>query len=425
MGEVIALDRTMSNATGETLAPWAGKWRETAGAAFAARGLPNRRVEAWRYSDLSRALGESAPEATETQAALSLSDVFVARFEDGVLDEGTSILPPCVTPLKSVLANPNSPFAGDLGHVNAQEGHAILALNAAHAEDGLVLHLGKGKALARPLHLRFSWSAGADAPAEGRHVRVLVILEESSSATLVETHAGAPGFATVVTELRLGGNAALHHVRLEQLGAAARQCSVTTGTLAASSRYRSFYLSTGAHFARHEALLALEGPGADAQIDGAYLAADSRHCDNTTVIAHKAPDTTSRQTFRGVLGGRARGVYQGCVKVARDAQRTDARQMSRALLLSRNAEIATKPELEILADDVKCSHGATAGEIDGAALFFLRARGIPEVEARALLVEAYLSEAVAALEDETLRALATGAIQQWLSAHAGEVTHAD
>ena len=425
MGEVIALDRTMSNAKSGTLAPWAGKLREAAGAVFAVRGLPTRRVEAWRYSDLSRALGENAPEATETPALLALPDVFLARFEDGILDEGASVLPPGVTAFRAVLTDPNSPFAAEIGNINNQEGHAILALNTAHAEDGLVLHLGKGEKLARPLHLRFSWSAGATAPAEGRHVRVLVILEEGASATLVETHAGAPGFATVVTELRLGEKAALHHVRIEQLGGAARQSSVTTGTLAASASYRSFYLSTGAHFARHEALLALEGPGADAQIDGAYLAADSRHCDNTTVIAHKAPDTTSRQTFRGVLSGRARGVYQGCVKVAQEAQRTDARQMSRALLLSRKAEIATKPELEIFADDVKCSHGATAGEIDAAALFFLRARGIPEVEARALLVEAYLSEAVAALDDEALRAVAIAAIQQWLSAHAGEVTHVE
>jgi Fe-S cluster assembly protein SufD len=200
---------------------------------------------------------------------------------------------------------------------------------------------------------------------------------------------------------------------------------VTSAAIAAGAQYQGFYLSEGAHFARHEALLELAGEAAEAAIDGAYLVSDTRHCDNTTVIVHAARQTVSRQAFRGVLSGKARGVYQGCVKVRREAQQTDAKQMSRTLLLSRKAEMVTKPELEIFADDVQCSHGATTGELDEAALFFLRARGIPEAEARAMLIEAFLGEALATIGSEALRASATAVVQDWLSAHAGDVRHVE
>ena len=168
------------------------------------------------------------------------------------------------------------------------------------------------------------------------------------------------------------------------------------------------------------ALHALQGAGARVELDGAFLVDGKRHCDNTTIITHAVPDTTSHQAFRGVLAGAAQAAYQGCVKVRPDAQHTDAHQMSRALLLSETARIATKPELEIFADDVKCSHGATAGELDAQALFFLRARGIPLAEARAMLIEAFLQEPLEAIADAPLRRLASAAITAWLATQSGE-----
>jgi Fe-S cluster assembly protein SufD len=155
------------------------------------------------------------------------------------------------------------------------------------------------------------------------------------------------------------------------------------------------------------------------------MVANSRHCDNTTVMEHAAPNATSNQVFRAVLAGSGRGVYQGCVKVAQAAQKTDARQLSRALLLSHKAEIVTKPELEIYADDVKCSHGATAGELDANALFFLRARGIPEAQARALLIEAFFGEALDKIEDEKLREAVSAGVEYWLTTHSGEASHVE
>lgn len=409
-----------------TAAPWAGALREQGRAGFTARGLPTRRIEAWKYSDLDRALNERGPEARTTQALPSLPGARIVSFENGRLETGLSdFSPDGFYPLNSVLADQTSPFGNVIGHVNPQDGHAILDLNAAQMEEGFVFFVPKGETPGAPLHVRFNWSDGTAGAPEGKHIRIVIVLEEDAAATLVESHVGSPGFATVVTELQLAPSAHLKHIRLEQLSAAGRQTAVTLGDLATSAQYRGFYLSEGGHFARHEALLKLSGEGAVAEIDGAYLAAETRHCDNTTVISHAAPMTTSRQAFRGVLSGESRGVYQGCVKVAPEAQGTDARQMSRALLLSHKATIATKPELEIFADDVKCSHGATAGELDAAALFFLRARGIPEAEARRLLVNAFLVEALETIHSEPLRATADAAVADWLALHAGEVARVE
>ncbi len=328
-------------------------------------------------------------------------------------------------PLRQILADPATPFANKIGHVNPQRNHALLNLNTALMEDGLVLHVPAHTTLTAPLYIRYDWEGEEARAPEGRHLRVLVLLDEGAEATLVEAHTGTPGFSTIVSEVRLATGARLTHVRLDRLGVASRQSAITLGDLDSAASYKGFYLSEGGRFSRHEALLELTAKDAQAQIDGIYLVADRRHCDNTTVITHAGQETASRQSFRGVLAGDLRGVYQGCVRVRPDAQETDARQMSRTVLLSRQAEIAIKPELEILADNVKCSHGATAGELDAAALFFLRARGIPEAEARALLIEAFLGEALESLESESIRACAAAAVSNWLAIHAGEISHVE
>ena len=397
--------------------PWLAQLREAARARF--RGLPTRRVEAWKYSDLARALEDKIVADDTARSPLALLGAQRVVFEDGALCERTAD----VLPLREVLADPMTPFADLIGHVNAQGDHALLQLNTALMEDGLVLIVPRGERREAPLQIRFSWPTSA--AGDSHHLRLLLVLEEGAELTLLETHEGAPSFASIVTEAKLGAGAKLTHVRLERLAAGARQSAVTLAELGPQSSYRGFYLSEGAAFARHEALIRLAGEGAEVQLDGAYLVADARHCDNTTVLTHAVPKTVSRQAFRGVLSGSARGVYQGAVSVKPDAQGTDARQLSRVLLLSRKAETATKPELEILADDVKCSHGATVGELDHNALFFLRARGIPEAEARALLVGAFLEEALEAIGDEAPRMLASSAVAEWLERHAGEVSHVE
>jgi len=428
MSEISALSRlldVMANG-GEDPVPWLGALREEARTTFAGSGLPTRQVESWRYSDLARALAHTTEDTSPVRPAPVLPGAHLVLFENGILNEAKSSLSEIgAVPLRQILADPVTPFSAQIGHINPQKNHALLNLNTALMEDGLVLHVPAQATPNAPLHLLFDWQGEEARTPEGRHLRVLILLEEGANATLVEAHCGNPGFSTVVTEVRLAAGAQLTHVRIEQLGGAARQSAMTLGEIGSAACYNGFYLTEGARFSRHEALLKLTERDAQARLNGIYLAADGRHCDNTIVITHAGPNTASHQAFRGVLGGTARGVYQGCIRVQPEAQGTDARQMIRTLLLSRQAEIATKPELEILADDVKCSHGTTVGELDSAALFFLRARGIPEAEARALLVEAFLGEVLESIESDPLRALAASAVQDWLSVHASEISHVE
>jgi Fe-S cluster assembly protein SufD len=405
------------------LAPWLGDLQGQAQAFFRREGFPNRRVEAWRYSDLAKALRDD-PVADATPVSMpELPGAALATFVNGALDDkASSYAGVGAVNLRTALGEKDSPLAGVIGKVYPQADHPIVSLNTALLEEGLALRVPAGVKVMLPLHLRFLWtSAGSD----GRHLRLLIQLEEGAEATIYETHDGAPLFATVVTEFTLGKGSKLTHIRQESFAAGARQAAVTLGEIAEEATYSAFYFSQGGQFARHEALLKLAGETAHAELDGAVMVAESRHCDNTTVIEHAAPNTTSNQVFRSVLAGSARGVYQGCIKVGQVAQKTDARQLSRALLLSHRCEIVTKPELEIFADDVKCSHGATAGELDANALFFLRARGIPEAEARALLIEAFFGEALDKIENEILREAVARSVNTWLTTHAGEAAHVE
>ncbi len=423
MSDIVSLRNLLSGAAKfDSGKQGLGALRNQARAEFVAHGLPTRRLETWKYSDLSQALNETTRPAEAPRDALTIPGAALARFENGVLDANSDFHQIGALSLMPVLAGAAPDLAAQIGTVNPLKDHPIVNLNTAVMSDGLVLNVGKG--VSGPLHVSFIWRPedGVRAP-EGGHLRLFIQIEKDAEFTLIETHDGASSLATIVSEFRLARGARLNHLRIDRLGQAARQSAVTLAEIGAAASYRAFYLSEGGHFARHEAQLKLIGEEARANIDGAYLVGNGRHCDNTTVMTHAAPNTSSRQSFRGVLAGRSRGVFQGCVQVAQEAQRTDAYQMSRALLLSREAEIATKPELEIFADDVKCSHGATAGELDAAALFFLRARGIPEAEARALLVRAFLLEAFDAIESVDLRDLVSSCSDAWLEQHANEVNH--
>jgi len=427
MGKVVSLERNLHPAAIAMpgLSSWASTMRERERIKFAALGMPNRRMEAWKYSDLAQSLRETRTGEWGTTAPAPAPGAFIAAFVDGQFDPVRSILPKsAIVGLPAVYADGHSPYADILSATNADDNHPVISMNLAGAEDGFVLHLRAGEVLQSPLHIHFEWSEGSAPAPEGQHLRLLLQLDAGAEATIVETHSGAPGLATIVTECRLADNARLTHFRFDHLAAPARQTAVTTGTLGENAFYKGFYLSRGAHFCRHDALLDLVGKGAAVEIDGAFLLADGRHCDNTTVITHTAANTTSHQAFRGVLGDKAEGVYQGCVRVRPDAQKTDARQMSRTLLLAPTARISTKPELEIFADDVKCGHGATAGELDANALFYLRARGIAEAEARALLIAAFIAETTATIADPALRATAEKIVADWLDRHAREVVHA-
>jgi Fe-S cluster assembly protein SufD len=234
--------------------------------------------------------------------------------------------------------------------------------------------------------------------------------------TLIETSLGPAAAAYLhnpVFEIAVAEGASLTHVRLQREGRAGFQLATVLAAVEAGGTYDNFTLNAGGRLVRNEIHAALRGPRAACHMNGAQLVADGQHADTTTFLDHAAPDCASRQTYKTVLAGRSRGVFQGKILVRQAAQRTDGYQMNQALLLSEEAEIDAKPQLEIYADDVKCSHGATVGALDEAQLFYLRARGIPAAMARAMLVEAFLTEAVEGVSDEAARAALDEAIGGW------------
>jgi FeS assembly protein SufD len=268
--------------------------------------------------------------------------------------------------------------------------------------------------LDQPIHLIQLDGDGEPASTVTRNV---VVAESGSSATLVESFGslGLTGLQrNAVTELRLGGKAALKHIKLQRDGDDALHLSTWLVELGTDARYDAFQFSTGASVARNQVYLRFVGEGAAADLSGAFLLRGHQHGDTTLLVEHRVPHCTSRELFKGVLDGESRGVFQGKIIVSPGAQKTDGKQMSGALLLSEGAEFDSKPELEIFADDVVCGHGATSGQIDDELLFYLEARGIPEAEARALLIQAFVGEALEKIEDDGLRDALARAAAEWL-----------
>ncbi|WP_416899515.1 MAG: Fe-S cluster assembly protein SufD [Minwuia sp.] len=282
-----------------------------------------------------------------------------------------------------------------------REGSAVADMVAALAGGALGLAIERNAVIDKPVELVFL-SDGSAGPAQ--HVSVAIDAGENSEALLIERHLGDGGYlnAQAVT-VTLGQNARLRHIKVQDESAAGFHLADLDATLGRDASYHRFILSLGARLARDEVHATCAGEGAELRLLGAYAGADEQHLDHTTRIDHAVPRTTSHEVYKGVLDDSARGVFQGGVLVRPDAQKTDGHQMNKALLLSPKAEIDSKPALEIYADDVKCSHGATAGEIEADQLFYLRARGIPDKDARALLVQAFLDEIFDDIRNEDLR----------------------
>jgi Fe-S cluster assembly protein SufD len=280
-----------------------------------------------------------------------------------------------------------------------------VALNTAFMSDGAVVRIAKGASLERPVLLVF-----LSAAAEPRLVttRNIVRLGQAARATIIEAHVALPSAgaaqANTLTETVLAAGAELTHVKCALLGRAATHLATWLIRLGAGSVCRAFQLTADTGLARNGVFAAFEGEGARLGVSGAFLGRGAEHIDTTLVVDHAVPRCESRELFKGVLAERARGVFQGKVIVRPDAQKSDGKQMAQALLLSQEAEFDSKPELEIHADDVACGHGSTSAELDADLLFYLRARGIPLAEARALLIESFIGEAIDKVEDERVRA---------------------
>ena len=396
--------------------PWLAALRETAAEAFRAQGLPSRRAEAWRYTDL-RPIAEVdfAEPLLSVTAALPLPARRLPRravFVDGRFREGLSELDEAGFALGSLAAD--LPGAeGWLGALARPAEHPLVALNTALFEDGLALRVPAGLD-AGGLELAH-FVLAADRPL-ACHPRHLIYLERGARLLLLES---AQGDVTTrylhnpVFEIALEEGASLVHVRLQQEGGAGFQLGTIYARVAAGATYDNFTLNAGGRLVRNEIHAVLAGPEAACHMNGAQLLRDGQHADTTTALDHAAPDCRSRQTYKTVLAGRSRGVFQGRIHVHQAAQRTDGYQMNQALLLSPEAEIDSKPQLEIYADDVKCSHGATVGALDAEQLFYLRARGIPEAAARAMLIEAFLQDAVETIAEPVARAAVAAAVAEW------------
>ncbi len=280
----------------------------------------------------------------------------------------------------------------------------------ADAPQEIVIHKNRGEVCVQPEEILFT---GAD----GQHSQptLKIVLEEGASLTLIERHNGEGAYWTnMVTEIELGLNANLQHIRINQDSAEAVQTNLVHLKTAKDALYNGFSLNMGGKLTRHEIAADIEGPNAEISFNGVNLLNNTQHGDTTILIEHKAPHCRSNQFYRTLLDDKARGVFQGKVHVHQEAQKTDGYQLSNTLLLSPDAEMDTKPELEIYADDVKCSHGATTGQLDEEPLFYLRQRGLNEAQARLLLIQAFVDEVVDKVGGEATRAEILEATNAWL-----------
>ncbi len=400
--------------------PWLQEWRRDALERYEALGKPTRRWEGWRYTDarpiletaFNPALG-GAPRSGEFEAALSRlpggGRFHRLVFVDGVLAPPLSVmhdLPEGVRVLSFQAALEQIPdvVQRHLGTAASHEANPFTALSAAFGRDGVVIHVPKGVNLERPVET--IWLTTEAAGPVATHGRNLVIAEESASATLVEVfHAGHSGayLTNVATELLAAPNADVTHVRIQEESPGAFHVADTKVRQQRDSKVSSFVITTGARSSRNDLGFALEGEGASCVLNGLFVLNGQQVADNFTLVDHARPHCQSHEFYKGVLDGHAEGGFTGRVLVREDAQKTDAEQNSRNLLLSDDAQINTRPQLEIYADDVKCSHGATAGQLDRDALFYLRSRGIDQPRARQILTRAFAAEIIESIPVEEVR----------------------
>ena len=411
---------------------WIGRLKAAAARDFAAQGLPTRKREAWKYTDL-KPLAEIPFRPAEAQddadvrslpASLGLGSPHGSRL---VLVNGRyrPDLSFCdlseagfsVTPLTTGAGTGGALAQRLLGRIATAADQPLVALNTAGMTEGLCLHVAAGVHLRRPIEIVSLGSTPREPLAW--HGRTLIVLDDGARATVIERQgdageAPAPALANAVTEIALGAGAQLCHYRLQALGAAAFHINSVAAALGSDAVYEAFTLTTGGRLARNETSVTLDAPGAQARLAGAYLVDGTEHLDTTTLVEHRAPRTTCREVFKGVVDGTAEAVFQGRIVVQREAQGTNADQLTKALLLSDGARVNQKPELEIYADDVKCSHGAAAGQIDREALFYLQSRGLPAAVAQRLLIEGFLGEALGQISDEGVRETLSRAALAWL-----------
>ena len=414
--------------------PGAGKVADLRRQAFEAHerlGLPHRRIEDWKYTDLRVLMREVLPSAPAPDAAAlkragaalklhAIAGVRLMVLVDGVfapdlsqtadLEKGLGI-----RTLREVLEGGDAALQAQV--FAPENSDAMVALNSAMMTDGLVIEVADGTVLTQPLHIVHIASGASP---EAMFTRSLIRVGRHAGATLVESYIGADGAKAYQVHdsliVAIGDGARLDHVRLIEDSREAFNISSAVVTLGANAHFNTFGMNTGSLVSRYQAIIAVAGEGSRVETNGVNLLNGRQHADTTLFLDHAVPHCSSREIFRAVVDDRGHSVFQGRIIVRPKAQKTDAKMMTRALLLSDEAEADNKPELEIFADDVTCGHGATTGALDDSLLFYLRARGLSEKEAQALLIQAFVGEAIEQIANDDLRELAISAAQRWLAA---------
>ena len=418
---------------------WLREMREDAFALFCQKGFPTTKDEDWRFTNVAKL----------AQTPFQVADPVIRVFDPGQLDSipgaacrlvfvngrfapqlsqlGSLPVGVEVGSLRSALARVRDPFTrvqnpyhdsileSHLGRYLDVKRDAFCALNTALFEDGLYVHIPRRVVLRAPIHALFVSTPGG-APAMA-HTRNLIFAEAESQASIVEDYVSfgdGPFFSNAATEVVAGEDAVLAHYLLEREGLEAYNVSTLRLEQARSANLSSHSVLLGGGLVRNNVHPVLAGEGAECLINGLFFGKDRQHVDNYMLVEHASPHCNSRQFYNGILDGRAHGVFHGRIIVHQDAQKTDAKQTNRNLLLSDDAQIDTKPQLEIYADDVKCTHGATIGQVEENALFYLRSRGIDEASARRLLLFAFASQCLERMRDEGMRAYLDDLVQRWL-----------
>lgn len=393
---------------------WLSRLRAAAQDRFSATGFPSPRDEEWKYTNVApieRKLFKPATAAVTGAVEIDryrLADAWSLVFVDGRFAgdlSRTGGLPAAVTAMSLAEALERNPGRVEtLFHkIAAREDHGFVAFTTAYFRDGAFIQVPAGTVLEKPIQF-IQVSTQPDGLSVLRHV---ISLDANAEAQVIETYVGAEGagyLTAAVTEISLGENAGLAHAKFQSETDKAYHFGGIYAVQARSARFRQHHSAFGGLLARTEIHAEL-GTGSECELDGLFLATGRRHLDTHTLIDHAAPNATSRETYRGIAAERGRGVFAGRIVVHPDAQKTDAEMNSRNLLLSEDAEIDAKPQLEIHADDVKCAHGVAVGQLDPNAVFYLESRGVDEPSARNMLTFAFANEMVDKIRLESLRNL--------------------
>ena len=396
---------------------WLINRREEAFAQFERAGFPTVREEEWKYTNVApiararfhpalrviRTNGNAKdslfPEAKESQLVF-VNGVFQRELSSSNLPNGVVI-----SDLAEVLANPENERLVREQLESGSNGNGFVTLNTALFSNGAFVLIPRGVEVNAPIHLAFiSQSQNGDAPAS--FPRVLVLAEENSSATIVESYAGVGGgayFTNAVVEIVAKANARVQHYKLQREGSSAFHIANTSAIIGRGSRYETTSINLGAQLSRHDIAVTFGEEGGECAVDGLYLIGAEQHSDTHSVIDHRQPHCTSRQLYKGVLDGKSHAVFNGKVFVRHGAQQTDAQQTNKNLLLSEEARVDTKPQLEIFADDVKCAHGAAVGQLNEDEVFYLESRGINPALARNMLTYGFAEEVIERIKIDSIK----------------------